>query len=174
MANYVVSEENLTSIANAIRTKGETSASLEFPDDFVSAIENIGGGGGGITPVTGTITPSAQGQQTISFGKTINSYFVLIELTDESKASLISEGINANRAYAFWSIYPKPSIHSQAPSNSVVTYARFNASTDEASIANASATMSTTDIQINAYPVTASSAATLIVGYTYNWTVIPI
>lgn len=32
---------NLTSVANAIRTKGGTSAQLAFPSDFVSAINNI-------------------------------------------------------------------------------------------------------------------------------------
>lgn len=37
---------DLTSVANAIRTKGGTSASLAFPADFVSAINAISGGGG--------------------------------------------------------------------------------------------------------------------------------
>ena len=46
MANYVVSDTNLTAVANAIRTKGGTSAQLEFPDDFVSAIGDIQTGGG--------------------------------------------------------------------------------------------------------------------------------
>lgn len=36
---------NLTSIANAIRTKGGTSAQMEFPNGFVQAINNISGGG---------------------------------------------------------------------------------------------------------------------------------
>ena len=53
MANYLVTDTELTSIADAIRTKGGTSASLEFPTDFVSAIENIpSGGGGGSTTVS--------------------------------------------------------------------------------------------------------------------------
>ena len=46
MANYVVSDTNLTAVANAIRTKGGTSEQLEFPDDFVSAIGDIQTGGG--------------------------------------------------------------------------------------------------------------------------------
>ena len=32
---------DLTSVANAIRTKGGTSAQLAFPSDFVSAINSI-------------------------------------------------------------------------------------------------------------------------------------
>lgn len=39
-------DADLTSVANAIRTKGGTSASLTFPSDFVSAINAISGGGG--------------------------------------------------------------------------------------------------------------------------------
>ena len=57
---YLVSGTDLTSVANAIRTAGETSAPLEFPSGFVTAIGNISGGGGGATNVvTGTFTASA-------------------------------------------------------------------------------------------------------------------
>ena len=45
-------DADLTSVANAIRTKGGTSASLAFPADFVSAIAAIPSGGG----TTGTLT----------------------------------------------------------------------------------------------------------------------
>lgn len=41
-------DADLTSVANAIRTKGGTSASLAFPSGFVSAINEISGGGGAI------------------------------------------------------------------------------------------------------------------------------
>ena len=40
-------DSDLTSVANAIRTKGGTSAELAFPSGFVSAIQNIPTGGGG-------------------------------------------------------------------------------------------------------------------------------
>ena len=40
-------DADLTSVANAIRTAGGTSASLAFPAGFVTAIGNISGGGGG-------------------------------------------------------------------------------------------------------------------------------
>ena len=53
MADYLVTDTELTSVANAIRTKGGTSASLSFPTGFVSAIADIpsGGGGGSSTSV---------------------------------------------------------------------------------------------------------------------------
>ena len=40
-------DADLASVANAIRTKGGTSAQLAFPADFVQAIEDIETGGGG-------------------------------------------------------------------------------------------------------------------------------
>ena len=46
MSVYLADSADLTSVANAIRTKGGTSASLAFPADFVSAIEAIQTGGG--------------------------------------------------------------------------------------------------------------------------------
>lgn len=46
MADYKVTDTELTSIANAIRTKGGTSAQLEFPTGFVSAVQAIPTGGG--------------------------------------------------------------------------------------------------------------------------------
>lgn len=49
-------DTDLTSVANAIRTKGGTSASLAFPADFISAIEAISGGGGGLEYDAGTFT----------------------------------------------------------------------------------------------------------------------
>ena len=47
MSNYIVTDSELTSVANAIRTKGGTNGSLVFPGGFTSAISNISGGGGG-------------------------------------------------------------------------------------------------------------------------------
>ena len=41
MANYKVSDIELTSIADAIRTKGGTNTSLSFPSEFITAIENL-------------------------------------------------------------------------------------------------------------------------------------
>lgn len=48
---------DLTSVANAIRTKGGTSASLAFPSGFVTAIGNISTGGSSPL-VSGTFTGS--------------------------------------------------------------------------------------------------------------------
>lgn len=45
MADYIVDGTELTSVANAIRTKGGTNSPLAFPNGFVSAVNNISGGG---------------------------------------------------------------------------------------------------------------------------------
>lgn len=46
MSDYIATSADLTSVANAIRTKGGTSAQLAFPADFVSAVNAIPTGGG--------------------------------------------------------------------------------------------------------------------------------
>lgn len=43
MADYKVTDTQLTNIANAIRTKGGTSEELEFPTEFISAVNAISG-----------------------------------------------------------------------------------------------------------------------------------
>lgn len=50
MSKYFVDGQDLTDIADAIREGLATTESLEFPDDFINGIEDLGGG---ITP-TGT------------------------------------------------------------------------------------------------------------------------
>ena len=61
MANYLVTDTELTSVADAIRTKGGTSADLEFPSGFVTAIGNISGGGGNLQAKT-NINPTTSSQ----------------------------------------------------------------------------------------------------------------
>ena len=46
MAEYLVRSEDLTMVANAIRTKGGTDAQLAFPGGFTAAIQSISSGGG--------------------------------------------------------------------------------------------------------------------------------
>ena len=41
MANLIVTEAELTSVAGAIRTKGGTQAQLQWPTGYVAAINNL-------------------------------------------------------------------------------------------------------------------------------------
>lgn len=54
MADYLTTDTELTSVANAIRTKGGTSASLVYPTGFVTAIQNIPSGGTDVSDTTAT------------------------------------------------------------------------------------------------------------------------
>jgi hypothetical protein len=65
MAKRVIDESSLTSVADAIRDKCETTSQLVFPDGFVSAIGSIVKGGGGITPV-GTIQITQNGSYDVT------------------------------------------------------------------------------------------------------------
>lgn len=79
-------DTDLTSVANAIRTKGGTSASLAFPAGFVSAIAAIptGGGSGFTTIASGTFIGSNNsqdaGRQLIPIGNKMaqTDFFVLV------------------------------------------------------------------------------------------------
>ena len=46
MADYIVKDTELTSVANAIRTAGGTNSLLSFPNGFISAVNNISGSSG--------------------------------------------------------------------------------------------------------------------------------
>lgn len=48
MADYLTTDTELASVANAIRTKGGTSSPLVYPAGFINAINAIPTGGGGI------------------------------------------------------------------------------------------------------------------------------
>lgn len=69
MADYIVKDTELTSVANAIRTAGGTSSLLSFPNGFVSAVNNISGGGGSSSSdfriVTATFITNSLGNVTI-------------------------------------------------------------------------------------------------------------
>lgn len=61
MANYLVTDQELESIADAIREKGGTSENLPFPSEFISAIEAIETGGSaiGLKEVDMTYVPAS-------------------------------------------------------------------------------------------------------------------
>lgn len=64
MANYLTNDTDLTAVANAIRTKGGTSAALTFPGGFVDAIGAIPAGSGGWSEVT-VATAAANGKECV-------------------------------------------------------------------------------------------------------------
>lgn len=65
-------DADLTSVANAIRTKGGTSAQLAFPAGFVSAVEAIPTGGGTPENISVTIENAADSGGTIAISNAEN------------------------------------------------------------------------------------------------------
>lgn len=205
MSNYIASSTDLTSVANAIRTKGGTSASLSFPDGFVSAVQNIPTGGGStlisksitangtynassdnadgysqvtvavpaVKKLTGTFTTgSSDTSYTISFGETISKYLFKIEMTDESKTTLINSGNASARTYAFTGMYPSPGINNSSPSNCMTTYrVKPSAGTFDYSQTTLNATSSS--ITISCVNID-GGAQYLYRGYSYNYTILEV
>lgn len=83
MSNYAVSDSDLTTIADAIRTKGGTSAGLSFPDGFVSAIGDIPTGGTG-TLISKSITANGTYNAADDDADGYSSVTVNVGLTYES------------------------------------------------------------------------------------------
>ncbi len=176
MADYLTTDTELTSIANAIRTKGGTSASLEFPADFISAIEALSPGTSGKEFVSGSFTcPDSNTTQVISFGKTFNKYLFFIEMAETSKATLVSSNVAYDKFYAIFGIYPLTSINNHENAVNMGSL-RYKPSTDTltSGTTSSSFTCTTTSITGNVRPVDQSSSAQhmLIRGYTYNYIVV--
>ena len=77
MAEYLTNTTDLTKVASAIREKGGTSASLVYPDGFVTAIQAIQTGGG--------IKPGAPGDITFyDYDGTIVTSWTLAELATKT------------------------------------------------------------------------------------------
>ena len=102
-------EANLTSVANAIRSKGGTSEDLAFPSGFVSAIEAIAAGGSAsdanIITFTSTLaTTVTSGDATLvpanDFLKSIredpNAFVIFWYTTPKASTSAANMWINAN------------------------------------------------------------------------------
>lgn len=95
MTKMLVEDSSLTAVADAIRTKGETTDQLTFPDGFVSAIDGIQTKDKEIT-----IEYAYVAATNLSFSsKSYNSY---VDLNLVSKTYIPSNGINIKvrtRAY---------------------------------------------------------------------------
>lgn len=101
MSTYLVDDSDLTSVADAIRTAGGTSASLTFPSEFVSAIAALAGGGSGITEYeTGTYTPTSDiARPTINFSNTHTNPPSIIVLADANQT--LAAAANANLYFTY-------------------------------------------------------------------------
>ena len=86
-------DTDLTSVANAIRTKGGTQGQLAFPSGFVTAIQNIPSGG--ITPA-GTITISQNGDTDVTNYATAHVAIQYSTIYSGSEAPSSAQGVNGD------------------------------------------------------------------------------
>ena len=69
MANYLVTDTELTNVANSIRTKGNTTASLNWPTGYISAVNNISSDAYamiGVTYPAGSVCTATNGTKTLT------------------------------------------------------------------------------------------------------------
>ena len=94
MTDYVVRDTQLTSVADAIRTKGGTSDPMSFPDGFVSAVEAIPtGGGSAVAPENQVIFYDYDG--TCVYSYTPSEFAELTEMpANPSHEGLTAQGWN--------------------------------------------------------------------------------
>lgn len=94
MAKLVVDEASLVSVANAIRTKSNTTADLEFPNGFVDAVNGIESGSGGNNEEfemlkTAFALGTAFDRNTISFNSEDYQFKTIPRLDFSKKTSMV-------------------------------------------------------------------------------------
>lgn len=122
---YQVDGDDLTSIANKIRTKGGTSASLEFPDGFKDAVDAIQTG---ITP-TGTKNISTNGTHDVTNYASAN-VAVPASAVDTGTKNINSNGTHDVVGYASAAV-SVPNSYSQSDEGKVVSNGALVAQTSD-------------------------------------------
>lgn len=105
-------DSDLTSVANAIRTKGGTSAQLAFPAGFVSAIGDIQTGGT-VSVEWANVSEITIGANTISKSSEVASYFDPSTYGNQSIFILESALTTQNQCVYFANIYDTSGANTQ-------------------------------------------------------------
>ena len=133
----------------------------------------ITGMGSGVNCVKGTFTvPDSGTSYTIQFGKEFQSYLFMIELSDDSKSTVLNSGSTYSRAYKYYGDYPGPEIDNGYETTCIYV-ARITPSTkvksygtrDNTICANNSITLSTVGIMESGW-------GSLVKGLTYKYLVV--
>ena len=131
-----------------------------------------GKGGGGSAALTGTFATNNASTYTFDFGKTLDRYFYLIEMTDDAKNALMQSGESSAKMYAMYGVYPMPAMGESAPAANMISV-RVNPSTSELSVS------ASTSITISGSAITMSNnsfsngANVWYKNQTYKYTLIP-
>lgn len=103
MSNYIVDSSDLTSVANAIRTKGGTSASLAFPAGFVDAVEAIETGGGSSYSDMVTAFAKKEISGDIVLDSTVTRFPITYFMSEQPITSFRADGLLSMQNYSFYS-----------------------------------------------------------------------
>lgn len=128
----------------------------------------------GAEVIKGTHTASTNtGGGAISFGKTINKYMFLIEMTEDSKTSLMGSGTNANRSYAFCGVFQTPKIGDLTITDRITVAYRVNPTSKAFSVSTTDALIaSDTSISNVVSNVASSGAHYFLNGFSYNYIIV--
>jgi hypothetical protein len=162
-------DADLTSVANAIRTKGGTSASLAFPAGFVSAVQAIPSGGGG--DETGSfIAGSSQSNITISVSS-LHSHILIWDSVVKSDDDLTSapygrmktvlEYADNNTGFVIYGAINSNGTGYTAQCNGIGRWGGNTYWNDRVEFSSSTIKIINPRISGGAYP--------LIDGHTYNW-----
>jgi hypothetical protein len=127
--------------------------------------------------ITGTFTPTTDGETiTISFGQKVERYIAFIGLNAASRTALGVADLQKSKAYEYLGYYKWNSVGQvEFDSKNGFCYVAYNGTND--STGNGSCNMdSITDevITKKAYTADSNRSADFLVGYTYEYTIVPI
>ena len=125
----------------------------------------------GIQPITGTITPQNENIIQINFGKVIQKFIFLIDMTNTDKEKLVNANLSSNKMYAFLGICGLTGVNSTF--SGAGTVYRYNGTSDSFA-GTMPFTINTTGFSATPSNITETAANRLFIGYTYNWMVIPL
>ena len=176
MADYLVTDTELTSIADAIRTRADTSGQITFPNGFITAINSLPS-----RFIKGTFTTPDSGDTfTISLGdKSFDKYFFWIEMTEDSKTTLLQTNVSYARAFSFYGVSFLPECKGYAYNNNdghiYYSVHRITPSTQAVGINATQASSTSSSLTLGLDSVTTELAKNILYrGYSYNYCIVEI
>lgn len=121
-----------------------------------------------------TVPSDSNANMVVQFGKTFNSYMLLIEMTDDSKAVLKNSGSTDYSTFCYVGVYPERKMDNDGSGFGALLYT-YRSSTNMFSPSNMGTTaFSGSSFSMAVKDITGSATARLIKGLSYNYYIIEI
>ena len=122
---------------------------------------------------TFTIPADHSGSYELQYGRTFESYLILVELTDESKTVVINTGTSNYRPFCYVGVYPyRKMINSSYTMNVYVS--TYNPSSDSFSNGTIGGTCTENSITVSTADITGTASTRLMKGCSYNYYIVEI